>query len=177
MLSVLSPWGATAGAAVGSAVASAAEKLGDSFSFADLLQHSAAESNEPAAPAGDRGIEALREQSQARLTALTEQIAQQLRAAGIPLDAPLDLQVDAFGDLRLASEGHPQAGQIELVLNQNSELRSDLTELRALQTEVARLEFAQRADHLEPLDPRAAAALRRQARHPEARPLQLVIQP
>lgn len=174
MLSLLSPWGATAGAAIGSAAASAAEKLSGSLPFADLLQTADQADAQGTTKADPDSLRSLTESALAKLDSLQQKLAERLQAAGITLDGPLPLEVDAFGDLRV-NDGHVAADQIELVLNNDPDIRSELKELQALTTEVERLELAQRADRLHDLDPRGANELRRLAREHRAKPPQLVI--
>ena len=171
MLSLITPWGA--GAAVGSAVATAAEKLAGAVSFAQVLRSDSTADAPTAEPSADSPA-ALREQLARKQADLQTKIAARLREAGIPLEQPLELEADPFGDLRLV-DGHPAAGQIEFLINSDPAMREELAELQALRTEVDRLDLLQRGERLHDLDPLAANELRRLARQHQADPPRLLI--
>jgi hypothetical protein len=81
-----------------------------------------------------------------------------LAEAGIPLAAPLALQSDALGDLRVTGD-YPQAAAIERILADDPQLAELVEELQAIQAKLARHRRAAEVDRLVALDPTAAGKL------------------
>jgi hypothetical protein len=92
---------------------------------------------------------------------LTEKLQNRSRArlaeAGFSLEAPLVLQSDALGDLRVS--GHPQSAAIERILADDPQLAELVEELQAIQAKLARHRRAAEVDRLMALDPTAAGKL------------------
>ena len=156
MLSFVTPLTALSSAAE-TVADSVTDRVTKSLSFAAVLGGNDVSSKAPAQE--QLAPDQLRETLAQRQAELAEAVSQRLASQGIDSGGMLELEFDDDGDFHLPP-GHAAAGRIELLLNSDDALRRQAADLHSLFGEVDRLEFAQRAERLREIDPRAAAELR-----------------
>jgi hypothetical protein len=135
-------------ASLGRSAGSAAATVGTGFAemLKSAMQQATAAANETAK--GDAGTQStgsaspvggepsaaavaeLRKQTDAQIELFRQQLIQMLASSGIDVSAGVHLQVDDFGDVRVAGN-HPQKRAIETFLAAHSELESQFREIAA----------------------------------------------
>lgn len=75
-------------------------------------------------------VSALRNQTDAQIQSFHRQLLQLLAASGVDLSSEVHLQIDDFGDVRVAGD-HPQKQQIEMILISHPELEQQFRGIAA----------------------------------------------
>lgn len=115
-----------------------------------------AEGEKGGVPETNSAVE-LQKQADALLEDFREQAMARLAAAGITLDAPLVLEADRLGGVRVVG-GHPQAGAIERILSEDPQLVKTFEAWQGTHRAADRQRRAEQWERLYALDPTAAQA-------------------